>query len=355
MKNNNLLYIALLLCSNIFTCEFLTGVYYFAGWWSKPKPSHYLDQGVDWRQQFPEREPLLGWFDDTQCVIDNEILQAVFGGIDFFAFDFYTDRPDNPRYPGSRANNNNGLKFYLTSPYKKFLKFALLYANADRFEITDFTEWDFYTDLWVKLFLEPEYLKINGKPVFIILGGLQIEGEFGSLANAKLALQIFRQKAEAAGFPDILIGGGIPRPSEPFINRGVQIGFDFFTSYGVSFSTFPAGPMDYSLLAGILTQNWDIFAEFSPIGYAPITIQGHDRRPIDNNPGVFFVNKSPQIYNQQLQLAKTFIDQNPQLWIDGTQKMIMMYAWNEIGEGGQIQPTKIDCTAYVDQIKQVFH
>ena len=335
--------------------EYLIGCYYFAGWWRNPVPAHYLNGGADWRSIYPEREPIIGWFSDTQCLVDQEISIAALGGIDFFAFDFYTNKPDSTEFPGSQANNNNGLKYYLTSPNKRLMKFALFYVNATRYEITDPAEWASYADLWVYYFQDPQYLKINGKPVFIIQGGLQLTSEFGSLAAAQNALQVLRQKAQAVGFPDVLIACGVPRPDATLISKGVQLGYDFFTAYTADYSSLPVGPAEYSVLLDILPPLWNTFKQYSPIGYAPITIQGHDRRPVLKTNESYFINKTPALFNQQLQLAKTFIDQNPALWIDGTQKMIMMYAWNEIGEGGQVLPTVSESDAYLQEIEKVFN
>jgi hypothetical protein len=39
----------------------------------------------DWRPLFPEREPVIGWYDDQQTLVDQEIDLAAGGGIDFFS------------------------------------------------------------------------------------------------------------------------------------------------------------------------------------------------------------------------------------------------------------------------------
>ena len=340
----------------ILQADYAVGAYYYAGWWRHPAPAHYLNGGSDWRLSYPEREPLIGWYDDRQCLVDQEILLASLGGITFFAFDFFTNRPDES-YPGSQENNNNGLKFFLTSPNKRLMKFALMYSNATRFEITTMQEWDSYCDLWVYYFQDPQYLKINGKPVFIIEGGTQIQGEFGgTLADGQQALLTLRQKVQAAGFPDVLIGGGVPKPDieGAQIKKSAQLGYDFMTAYSANYDSLPAGFNNYDTLLTILPDIWNIFAHYSTIGYAPITVQGHDGRPLLKPNEVYLINKSAALFNQQLQLAKNFLDQNPHLWIDGSTPMIMINAWNELGEGAALTPTLAENDRYLLQVAQVF-
>ena len=350
-----LLLVLLLINSNLLKADYAIGAYYYAGWWRNPIPAHYLNNGNDWRPEYPEREPAIGWYDDAQCLVDQEIVLASLGGITFFAFDFFTDRPD-AAWAGSQANNNNGLKFFLTSPNKHLMKFALLFPNSTRFAITTTAEWDYYCDLWVSYFQDPQYMKINGKPIFIIAAGAAIQGQFGSLADAQQALLTLRQKAQAAGFPDVLLGSGVQKPDSQGaqINKSVQLGYNFMTAYSANYDSLPDGPNNYDVLLTILPDVWNVFAQDSPIGYAPITMQGHDGRAWLQFNEPYLINKSPALFNQQLQLAKTFLDQHPTLWIDGITEMVMINAWNETGEGAALTPTLAEGDAYLSQINQVF-
>ena len=333
--------------------NYLVGAYYYANWWQNPVPAGYLKSGVDWRAQYPQREPAIGWFDDEQCFVDQEIVLASMGGINFFAFDFYTDRPDQK--PGSAANLNNGLKFYMSSENKRLINFVLVYMNTEANKITDLAEWDIYTDLWVSYFQDPQYLKINGKPVFIVNFGLPFRADWGgSSVAAKNALQIFRNKAIAAGFPDIIMGGGMPQPSSGNINDAKNnLGYNFLTAYNADYRSLPAGPNNYNALLSILPATWNLFKQYGLISYAPITVQGYDKRPLGIGTDPYLINKTPELFNQQLQLAKTFLDQNPSMWVEG-QKMLMVNAWNEIGLDSMLTPLLSQGDIYLEQIEAVF-
>ncbi len=86
------------------------------------------------------------------------------------------------------------------------MRFAVAYVNDSRYGITSPTEWNLTTDQWVSYFKDPQYLNIDGKPVFVLLDVGQMTQQWGGHAQAKSALDILRQKAAAAGFPGLLIG-----------------------------------------------------------------------------------------------------------------------------------------------------
>ena len=339
--------------------KYLVGAYYFAGWWRDPVPAHYLNGDEDWRELYPERQPAIGWYDDRQKLVDAEIELAAEGGLDFFVFDYFikTDQ-DPPKFPGANANNNNGLKFFLTSRNKSLMRFAVIYVNVAPHSIENNpTEWDFYTDKWVRLFQDHQYLKIDGKPVFFIIGAKNMEDQWGQ-ENVQDVLQILRDKAASAGFPEILIGGGLPTPNRQNVPRFAAEGYDFFTAYSAAFELETPGEHQYEELLNLLPDTWNKFLTFSsPIPYAPVIVQGWDRRPLLKLGEAYYVNKTPRLFREQLRLARDFVDDNPSMRLPsrrGGQRMVVIYAWNEIGEGGELIPTKRERDVYLRQVGRVF-
>ena len=64
----------------------LVGVYYFDGWADHtPANFHIKTMPTD----YPQREPLSGWYDDTAEVVHRQVVEARSAGIDFFLFDWY--------------------------------------------------------------------------------------------------------------------------------------------------------------------------------------------------------------------------------------------------------------------------
>jgi hypothetical protein len=128
----------------------------------------------------------------------------------------------------------------------------------------------------------------------------QMGGPKSKKALAKKALKVLREKAQKAGFPDVLIGGCIPQPySKPkgaAIKLAARLGYNFFTAYAGGFdadSALAPGPHDYSELLTLLPCRWHAFSAYSPVPYAPIVMQGWDRRPIGKRNEPYFINKSP--------------------------------------------------------------
>ena len=336
------------------TRKYLVGAWYFAGWWRDPIPAQYVVVGRrDWRPLFPEREPVIGWYDDQQTLVDQEIDLAAGGGLDFFAFCYFTDRPT--RYPGAEQNVNNGLRFFVTSPNKGRMRFIIGYVNDARHGITDPAEWNIQVDRWVSYFKDPQYLKIHGKPVFVILDVGQMDQQWGGHAQAKSAMDALRQKGTAAGLPGLLIGGGLPNPDAEGrqVRSFAKDGYDFFTAYSSAFRSLTPGEHSYS---EELTSVPEIWAKFhlSPIPYMPVVISGYDHRPVsEGREPVYFVNRTPELFRQFLQKAKGFLDHDPRMSIEG-QKMVLIYAWNELGEGGELIPTKAEGDIYLRQVDLVF-
>jgi hypothetical protein len=50
--------------------------------------------------------------------------------------------------------------------------------------------------------------------------------------------------------------------------------------------------------------------------------------------------------------ARHWIDTHPQRTVG--EHMVLLFAWNELGEGGTIIPTQRDGTAYADAVGTVF-
>jgi hypothetical protein len=74
------------------------GAYYFDGWaghnryansgesWAKNAPTHLTRRFVN---EFPEREPIWGWRDDSQEIMEKQITLAAENGVEFFLYCWY--------------------------------------------------------------------------------------------------------------------------------------------------------------------------------------------------------------------------------------------------------------------------
>lgn len=332
--------------------EYLVGVYYFSGWW-KDLPNKYVIQGRDWREDFPERIPLLGAYND-QKTMDQEILTASRYGVDFFQILWY---PQFHQWEPHQKKLNEGLHLFLASPYNHCLFFTVEYVNHPPFETTTKDEWILACREWCRLMKHPQYLRIGGRPLFKIHGlehFLRQNGNDPHQVAERLA--ILRRIAREYGLPNPLIGGGVGVggiPSKPFAAP-----YDFLTTY-MDVPPLPPKetPYPYPKLIQHAFLGWKRYAEKSEKPYIPYLPAGWDPRPWKySSPS--FTPPTPQEWRSALQRLKETLDTSPKLGIplakDNRQKILLIYAWNEYGEGGYIAPTQGEGVRKLEGIKEVF-
>lgn len=332
--------------------EYLIGVYYFSGWW-EDLPNKYFIQGRDWRENFPERIPLLGAYND-QKTMDQEILTAFHYGIDFFQFLWY---PQFHQWEPHQEKLNEGLRLFLASPNNHLLFFTLEYVNHPPFEITSETEWISACREWCRLMRHPQYLRIGGRPLFKIHGLEHFLHQNGNNPQqVAKRLTILRRLAREYGLPNLLIGGGVGIggvPSKPFVAP-----YDFLTTY-MDVPPLPPKetPYPYPELIRHASLGWKRYAEKSEKPYIPYLPAGWDPRPWKySSPS--FAPPTPQEWRSALQRLKETLDTSPKLGIPlakgKRQKILLIYAWNEYGEGGYIAPTQGEGVRKLKGIKEVF-
>ncbi|HEX4130044.1 MAG TPA: hypothetical protein VHZ24_08370 [Pirellulales bacterium] len=342
--------------------EFLVGAYYFSGWWRDP-PTHFKPErptpGMDdWRAKFPEREPLTGWYDDRQEIMDRQIDLAADGGLSFFCFDWFPRRPGQSM-PGAEQNNLNGLHFFVASPKKNRLRFNLTYVNHPPFGM-GMPEWQRTVDEWVGYFKDPRYLRVNGKAVFVVYDAAEmLKGMGNSPAHVQAAIGLLRQRAAASGAGELMVGGGLQwtGPNGSYAKHFASQGYDFYTAYDYPIEFLEPKGRDYADLIGLQQQLLEGFAQVSPVPYVPVVDTNSDTRTILADRAAWFAGSTPAKFRSMLEMAKKLILSDPKFRApapNGGQPLLFIYAWNELSEGGILVPTKGDNGAYLEQVKKVF-
>ena len=166
--------------------------------------------------------------DDDPLVMEKWINVASEHGVNVFIFDWYWF--DNGPFLESSLNNG-----FLKSKNRNKMEFYLMWANHDvkknywnvhRYEDDNSILWEGAVDeknfriivdrVINKYLKEPNYFKIEGKPVFAIYSIENLVKTFGSLDKAVEGLKYFREETKKVGFPDLhlqLIVTGNPRKS----------------------------------------------------------------------------------------------------------------------------------------------
>lgn len=316
------------------------GAYYFGGWagkhalsetsgqdWAKDLPSH-----VTWElyNDFRHRKPLWGWREDTPEIMEKQIELASENGIDFFMFCWYwcDDKGNINRDRIKNIPLHKSLELYLNAKDKKGVKFGILIANHEGAEIVGSENWKAAVKCLEPYFKNEHYIKIEGKPY------LSIFNPDGLTQDERDIMQETAREVEGVRGLSIVACGSTPNSKK----------YDYRTHY----NAIPVGDnkgkpeRDYDLLIEATEREWVITKQ----PYIPTVSVGWDPRPWANKlnedgilkNGWYYVNNTPEKFRNSLLRAAEWIEDNPQATVK--EKMVMIYAWNELGEGGYLIPTK---------------
>src|ERR671934_1273077 len=250
------------------------GAYYFSGWAHGPNDN--LSPLLTW-SPLRRYEPLIGWYDDSQHQVDQSIDQAANAGLTFFAFDWY-DLARSP-YPTDRRLND-GLRFYLSSPKRTRLKFCIQFVDQAPF-LPRARDWPVLVRTWLRYFAQPDYVRVGGKPLFIVFSPENMRLIFGSPANVHRALDYLRAQARRHGLPGITIAVAAtvtPRGNPWNYGRLAHEGYDVTTGYNYH----DVGgeqrrvPIPYSRLVQDNEAMWERVATHLPQPYIPVITRAWD-------------------------------------------------------------------------------
>jgi Glycosyltransferase WbsX len=328
------------------------GAYYFSGW--SHGPNNNLTSLLA-SSPLRKYEPLIGWYDDSQVQVDKNILQAAAAGIDFFAFDWY----NTARSPyASDQSLNEGLGYFLRSRQRYRLNFCLTFIDQGPF-LPRARDWAGLVKTWIQYLKQPDYVRVGGKPLFIVFSPEHMRDIFGSSANVHLALNYLRAAARKAHLPGVTIAVAatlVPHYNPARVAQLRAEGYDVATGYNyhaMGPETYRT-PVPYSFLVRENRQMWDRVASQVPIPYIPVITSGWDERFSirEQETAIIYAGRTPAQFSCYAAAARQWIDTNA--WRTVKERMVLVFAWNEVGEGGAIIPTKVDRYAYTQALQRVF-
>jgi len=312
------------------------------------------------------RVPLWGYEDESDpTVMAKKIDAAVAHGVNVFIFDWYWYANE----PFLESALNDG---FLKAGNVDQIQFYLNWANHDAWSIWDIdqshemrTVWsgaidrktfDEISQRWInRYFKHPSYYKINGCPVLSIHLLVQFINGLGSEDAARQALDRFRGRVEAAGFPGVHLQtivrtqGSFDGPLGPTPGTLKNLGFDSTTTYQFA-SLAPAGG-NYAQWAGAAMDQYDRIAAALDCPFFPHVSIGWDTSPRYKAPRSDTVTGgSPEAFARCLARAGEFLDQRR---IEP--RLITINAWNEWSEGSYLEPDRKHGFAYLEAVRdQVF-
>ncbi|KQW41975.1 MULTISPECIES: glycoside hydrolase family 99-like domain-containing protein [unclassified Roseateles] len=327
------------------------GTYYFPGWKSN-QVGNERKQPWDTIKLYTDREPTLGWYsEDGPGVMTQQLKWMRDYGIDYVVFDSYWGA-DN------KAPLTAGINAYLNAPDRYGVEFSVMWANHTTYTFSK-SHFEALFDFWAaNYFKRSDYVKLDGKPVVFIFSAETLDNNAKALGMTTEALVAMAESAvKAKGLPGIVfIGGGSPSAKNYSSSSGYQ-GFSTYNYHSpVSIALTPLRPENisrsYAELDTSYQNQWSWMQKnASGIYVTPIT-SGWDKRPWGGSKDPLHDDSrsTPGEFRNHLLAARSFIDKYPTL----TRRMGVICCWNEYGEGSFIEPTKVDGTKYLEQIRDVF-
>ena len=320
----------------------LVGAYYFpvmldwdrAGWGVK-----HVDYST----------PVLGYYDEAlPAVADWHIKWATEHGIGFFAYDWYYNK-------GATYINDALEKGFLQAKNRGAMKFCINWCNEGQCtwdEPLDFSTESlcgFMEYLCTHYLNRPEYLRVNGRPVVMIIRPDPIIEWHGGPDGSRQAIDAMRKVARehGVGDPYMMCIGVAERAG---IYR--RAGYDAITSYGYGWPDAPAhanGDRDYDDLVAIHEKAWQTSranAKAGGLGYMPVAWTGWDDNARAHLKSVKTRDNTVGRVREMLRLVSKYTD--PAL------NMVIIEAWNEWGEGGYLEPSVQRGFSYLDAVRDVY-
>lgn len=315
--------------------DYNIGVYYFPGW--------SADQMSRWERQrdFPEREPVLGWYAEGEPeVADWHIKWAVENGLSFFIYDWYWR--DGREQLGAALNQG-----FLKARYNALMKFAVMWANHKPYSSHTPEQLLEVTDYWLEhYFRRPNYLTIDGKPYVSFFSPGELISNLGSPRATRAALDAMRERAKAAGLSGLHIAacGGTDRPSLEALK---EAGFDSVTGYNYLRTGAAA---IHSLYRQFLLGHEDIWQRIhnaDVLPCIPLLTVGWDARPWHGPRTERKFARQTVCFAEGLRRLKAHLDATGG-------KTAILEAWNEWGEGSYIEPNAEFGFGDLEAIRDVF-
>jgi len=213
-----------------------------------------------------------------------------------------------------------------------------------------------HIDLLLRFFADPRYIRIQGKPLFIVYKASQ-------LPNPKRTFERWRERAVRAGIGDLCLAqfesegaGSASDPRSIGLDLSIEFAPDWRSLGGQYYVTKKAR---LAMALGLLPKayakqkicSYELMVEKTkakPTPDYPFVrcvspgFDGSPRRPDKN--AVILLNNTPELYEGWLNWALDWTDRH-----DATgQRLVIVNAWNEWAEGNHLEPDAKNGRAFLE-------
>lgn len=316
---------------------------------------------------YQPRQPLWGYeLDNDPKVVEKWIDVATDHGVNVFIYDWYWY--EGGPYLESALNDG-----FLKAKNNSKMQFYIMWANHDvkhnywnyhRYGDDTSILWDAKVD-WEnykiivdrvinQYFKQPNYLKINGEPLFSIFSVDKLLESFdGNVEETRKALDYFRDEVKKAGFPGLHIqwnqGGGSLMSDErasQFKDRVKTMGFNSVAMYNMGGRE--EDYVAYGTNSIKIREQLDTVLDVPVFPCVSIGWDDTPRFPAKGIKDVVHYNNTPESFATLLSKAKKYADAHPE-----QPKIITINAWNEWVEGSYLLPDMLNGFDYLEAVKEV--
>lgn len=317
---------------------------------------------------YQPRRPLWGYeHDNDPVVVEKWINTALEHGVNTFVYDWYWY--DGKPFLESALNDG-----FLKAPSNEKMNFYIMWANHN----VKRNYWNYHrygddtSQLWAggvdrenfniivdrvinQYFKRPNYLKIDGCPVFSIFSLSALMEGLGGEEQAREALAYFREKVREAGFPGLHLQGMSGGPSNPspekldkIVYRVKNLNLDSFALYNMG--GFNVDYVVHCENAKLIRENLDRDLDVPVFPCVSIFWDDTPRFPHKGEEHVTRYNGTPENFAKALRLAKKYADEHPEQI-----PLISINAWNEWVEGSYLLPDEVNGFGYLEAVKSVMN
>lgn len=346
------------------TTDRIVAAHYYAAW---KKGAAELHNGFDDLHDFPERTPLMGYYDEENpAVTDFEIKWALEHGINCFIYCWYR-RAFNEGHPvtDDALRCCHGIHEGLfKAKYGHMMKFAIMYENTLRWSGTN--KKDLIENLmpyWTETYFKREnYLKFDNKPVLLVCDKNRLNSAFSSVEEQNEVFDLCREYAKSQGFEGLLIAACTWERNVVNTNDYLDTlarGYDFLFPYNSGYAPEKNFPPEETVIEKQCEMLEKRLAP-DPMRHIPIASCMRDATPRTTEAwkkqgyGFFkdmtIFHLSPEGYRETIRRMKKRVDALP----DGAwgKRMFIIDNWNEWDEGHYVSPSHEYGFGYLQAIRE---
>lgn len=277
----------------------------------------------------------VSWPKATQATIDAEIAAALQAGLSFWAFDSY--QPDDTL--------SLALQLYLSSSQRQRLRFCML-GQTSNWGSGGQDQPSLLRD--ISMMTQANYMTVlGGRPLYLILDSSASQTSGLPAGGVSAAVSFVRSQVQAAGGanPYIVLLSGASFVDYPNVQAAEAIGADATAAYAVP--QLNGSEQPYSALTQTAQADWAARVN-SGFPMVPTAMCGWDQRPLIQTPQNFYSLGSDltldNYYDQPapaalgahvVDMARYIVENETAI----PAQLGLIYAWNELAEGGWLMPT----------------